>query len=256
MSGAGHAGLEARDPVGEQLRVKVDVATVWTSPDAPRDIDGPAVADVPDVTGWVAGLDAQGRLGLHGRTLTQLSAGEPVEVVEKQGDWVRVAARWQPMPEDDRGYLGWVRRPHLRTPDATDPDAPLATLPRDRAAIASLGAKFIGLRYLWGGTSPAGLDCSGLVHLCYRQAGVVVPRDAYAQAAIATPVPVGDELPGDLYFFARDDGRVFHVGFVTGKGRMLHAPEDASTGGTGTIEDAPLAAERIATLVAAGRFLD
>jgi gamma-D-glutamyl-L-lysine dipeptidyl-peptidase len=250
------AELDGRDPIGEQLRVKVDVATVWTSPEAPRDIDGPAVADVPDVAGWVAGLDPQGRLGLHGRTLTQLLADEPVEVVEEQGDWVRVAAPWQPMPEDDRGYLGWVRRAHLRPPRATDPDTPPANLLPDRAAIASLGVRFIGLRYLWGGTSPAGLDCSGLVHLCYREAGVVIPRDAYAQAAAATPVPVGDEQPGDLYFFARDDGRVFHVGFVTGRHRMLHAPEDASTGGTGAIEDAPLAADRIATLVAAGRFLD
>jgi hypothetical protein len=48
---------------------------------------------------------------------------------------------------------------------------------------------------------------------------------------------------------------VFHVGFVTGTRQMLHAPEDAATGGTGVIEDAPLAPHRSDTLVAAGRFL-
>jgi hypothetical protein len=244
------------DQIGDQLRVAVDVATVWTSPDAPRTIDAPAVADVPDVAGWAAALDAQARLGLHGRTLTQLLAGEPVEVVEEQGEWVRVAASWQPMPEDHRGYLGWVRRPHLRAPSGDDPETPPATCPRERTAIAALGEQFIGLRYLWGGTSSVGLDCSGLVHLCYRRAGVVVPRDAYAQAAVASPVALGDERPGDLYFFAHEDGRIYHVGFVTGRHRMLHAPEDASTGGTGTIEDAALAAHRVATLVAAGRFLE
>ena len=235
-------------------RVAVDVATVWTSPEAPRPVDVLAVADEPDVTGWVAAMDANARLGLHGRTLTQMSAGEPVEVVEDDGEWVRVAARWQPMPEDQRGYLGWVRRAHLRASTAADLEAPAPNVPRNRVSIATYGSRFIGLRYLWGGASPAGLDCSGLVHVCYRSAGIVVPRDAYAQAAAATPIPLGEEQPGDLYFFAREDGRIFHVGFVTGPRQMLHAPEDASTGGNGTIEDAPLAEHRVATLVAAGRF--
>ena len=64
-------------------------------------------------------------------------------------------------------------------------------------------------------------------------------------------MPLGTEEPGDLYFFARDDGRVYHVGFVTGRGRMLHAPE---TGGAGRIVDEDLDDERRKHLVAAGRF--
>lgn len=109
---------------------------------------------------------------------------------------------------------------------------------------------FLGLQYLWGGLSPYGMDCSGLVHFAHRQAGVVVPRDARAQAEACEPVTLGSEEPGDLYFFAREDGRVFHVGFVTGERTMLHAPEAG-----GLIEDAPLAPERATTLAAAGRFL-
>jgi cell wall-associated NlpC family hydrolase len=108
----------------------------------------------------------------------------------------------------------------------------------------------LGLRYLWGGTTPYGLDCSGLVHHSYRRAGVVVPRDAHDQWEAASPVPLGQEQPGDLYFFARADDHVFHVGFVTGARTMLHAPETGQL-----IEDAPLAEGRLATLVAAGRFL-
>ncbi len=244
------------EPGGTALRVAVAVATVWTSPEAPRDVDAAAIADQPDVEGWVRGLDVEGRLGLHGRTLTQLLAGEPVQLIEERGDWVRVAAPWQPMPEDERGYLGWVRRRHLRPEQDTDPASPAGAVARSREAITAYAARLRGLGYLWGGLSPAGLDCSGLVHYCYRAAGVVVPRDAYAQAAAARPVALGDEEPGDLYFFARDGGRVYHVGFVTDHQQMLHAPEDASTGGTGTIEDAALAPHRVATLVSAGRFLD
>ncbi len=125
-------------------------------------------------------------------------------------------------------------------------------MPADRVAVLAEASTHLGLQYLWGGMSPWGLDCSGLVHHSYRRAGVVVPRDAYAQQAAATPVPLGEEQPGDLYFFAREDGRVFHVGFVTGRFRMLHAPE---TRGGGLIEDVELPEERRARLSSAGRFL-
>ena len=117
-------------------------------------------------------------------------------------------------------------------------------MPADRIAVAAYAERFRDLVYLWGGTSPAGFDCSGLVHYSYRQAGVVVPRDSPDQALAVTPCRSVSEEPGDLYFFAREDGRVFHVGFVTAHGRMLHAPERS---GTGQIVDEPLDDERRAT---------
>ncbi|MGA9747025.1 MAG: hypothetical protein WBQ50_06180, partial [Nocardioides sp.] len=63
--------------------VSVSVATMWTSPRAPRaGLDDAVVADLPDVAAWLSLLDAEGtaerRLGLHGRTLTQLLQGDPV----------------------------------------------------------------------------------------------------------------------------------------------------------------------------------
>lgn len=132
--------------------VTVEVCTAWTAPDAPRDIDAPATADVPDPRAWLAGLDSfgsAGRLGLHGRTLTQLVAGEPVEVVEEAGDWVRVAAPWQPSAGGSRGYLAWVRRQHL-TPRAEPAAAPTGSIESDRAAICWAARRHLGLRYLWG----------------------------------------------------------------------------------------------------------
>ncbi|MEP6667310.1 MAG: C40 family peptidase [Nocardioidaceae bacterium] len=233
-----------------EASVGVDVATMWTSPDAPRDLDTPALADVPDMDAWTSALDVQSRLDLHGRTLTQLLRGEPVTVMESGlAGWVKVAASWQPSPEHPDGYPGWVRQAHVA--EAEPPtSSPVATIEPDRPAVMSKAREFIGVRYLWGGTSPWGLDCSGLVHYAYRQGGVIVPRDAYAQHAVADAVQLGEEQPGDLYFFARADGRVFHVGFVTGRLTMLHAPE-----GGGLIEDAPLAPERQGTLLTAGRFL-
>ena len=236
--------------MNEVLRVGVPVATIWAAPDAPRDLDAAAVADRPDDASWLAGLTAADRLGLHGRTLTQLLEGEPVLVMDRRPGWCEVVAPWQPVPGQD-GYQGWVREPHLRPATDDDPDHPPASVPADRASVAAYAARFQGLTYLWGGTSPAGFDCSGLVHYSYRQAGIVVPRDSPDQALAVTPVPLGTEEPGDLYFFARDDGRIYHVGFVSARGRMLHAPE---RDGSGRIVDEDLDDERRAHLVAAGRF--
>jgi gamma-D-glutamyl-L-lysine dipeptidyl-peptidase len=234
--------------------VGVDVATVWTSPSAARPIDEPAVRDVPDPQAWVASLDAEARLGLHGRTLTQLLLGEPVDVHEETPDgWLSVSAPWQPAPEHEDGYRGWVRAAHVSESAVGVPAAPPGEIRAGRLEVLAEARRFLGLQYLWGGMSPWGLDCSGLVHFANRRAGVVVPRDAYAQHAVTVAVPIDEAQPGDLYFFARQDGRVFHVGFVTGPQRMLHAPE---TRGGGLIEEVLLPPERLATLVAAGRLLD
>lgn len=234
-------------------RVGVEVSTGWTSPSAPREVDAPAVADSPDMPQWLAALDElgpEGRLDLNGRTVTQLVADEPVEVLEESGAWAHVVAPWQLSPLHPRGYPAWVPRAHL-APLASDPTPPPGVGVRpDRLDIAHRARRHLGLRYLWGGTTPYGLDCSGLLHLTYREAGVVVPRDADAQQAAALDVPLGDERPGDLYFFARPDGHVFHVGFVTGRGTMLHA-----SGSELRVVETMLSPERDATLSSAGRFL-
>ncbi|GAA5016096.1 hypothetical protein GCM10023258_01350 [Terrabacter aeriphilus] len=273
-------------------RVRVPVTTVWTSPTSPRAVDAPAVAEQPDAVAWLAALDAHdaqdprgrddesgdGRLGLHGRVETQLVAGEPVVVTETDptGAWSHVVAPWQASPKDGRGYPGWVPTAHL-TPvedvddaeDAVGSDAAVVTdpLPADPTTDATTDSttdstgeagghpavaearRHIGLPYLWSGVTPLGFDCSGLVLHAWRRFGIVVARDAYAQAEVAEPVALDAVEPGDLYFFARPGRRIHHVGIVVRPGRMVHASE---TGGVLVEEDLP--AERLATLVAAGRL--
>ena len=100
-----------------------------------------------------------------------------------------------------------------------------------------------------GGLSPDGIDCSGLVHLVHRALGRVVPRDARDQAAAMTAVGLDDVRRGDLYFFARPDRSVHHVGFVVEPGLMLHASDR-----DGGVVEGPLDAGRSETLVSAGRI--
>ncbi|HET7326068.1 MAG TPA: NlpC/P60 family protein [Nocardioidaceae bacterium] len=234
------------------LHVHVPVATLWTAPDAARERDAAAVADDPDVRAWADSLDTDARRGLHGRTLSQLLHGEPVDVIGKHDDWVEVVARWQPSSRHERGYPGWVRRAHLGVDPVPDlpaprygPDAP----PYPGQQLLETARPFLGMEYLWGGTCVWAVDCSGLVHWVLRQHGVMVPRDAHDQQRAATPVALGQERAGDLYFFARPDREVHHVGFVVEPGVMLHAAETGIS-----VAEEPLSDDRRATLVAAGRF--
>jgi cell wall-associated NlpC family hydrolase len=101
------------------------------------------------------------------------------------------------------------------------------TAPNNAVAIAIAYAEAqIGKPYLWGGTGPDAFDCSGLVMMAYRQAGVIIPRTSQQQWAWGPQIQPGHEQPGDLVFFAGADGTQTnpgHVGMVIGNGKMVEA---------------------------------
>lgn len=88
----------------------------------------------------------------------------------------------------------------------------------ERAARIAL--REVGVPYRWGGTSPSGFDCSGLVYWTYRRLGVSLPHSSYALAGRGRPVRSSSLRPGDLLFF----WGYGHVGLYIGHGRMVHAP--------------------------------
>ena len=102
----------------------------------------------------------------------------------------------------------------------------------------------LGKPYLWGGTGPDAFDCSGLVMMAYRAAGVDLPRTSQQQWLWGPRVAPGHEEPGDLVFFAGSDGTTTspgHVGMVIGNGLMIEAYATgfpiriASYGGRGAV---------------------
>jgi gamma-D-glutamyl-L-lysine dipeptidyl-peptidase len=90
-----------------------------------------------------------------------------------------------------------------------------------RRSLVRIAKTFIGLPYLWSGTSGFGLDCSGLTWLTYRAHGITIPRDASPQSTGGRAVD--HPRRADLMFYA-SDGLVHHVSMYVGDGRMIHAP--------------------------------
>ena len=135
-------------------------------------------------------------------------AGEPGE------DWLRVR-----LPD---GRHGHVHRGDARL----DPDrAERASEPFEPAAVVGTALRFLGIPYLWGGTTAYGLDCSGLSQLSYRAHGYLLPRDADQQFADPHLTAVDrDRLRlGDLVFFAPDPDSITHVGIVTAATEFISA---------------------------------
>jgi peptidoglycan DL-endopeptidase CwlO len=77
-----------------------------------------------------------------------------------------------------------------------------------------------GVPYAWGGSTPGGFDCSGLVLFAYRGAGITLPHSSYAQWDAGRRIHRRDLRPGDLVFFG-----LGHVGLYVGRGRFVHSPE-------------------------------
>lgn len=92
------------------------------------------------------------------------------------------------------------------------------------SAIISYAQSFIGVPYVWGGSTPSGFDCSGLVQYVYAHYGVNLPRVTTAQENAGTVIPVSAAQPGDLYFWGAK-GSSYHVAIATGGGSFIHAPE-------------------------------
>jgi cell wall-associated NlpC family hydrolase len=274
--------------------VDVAVATVWTSPAAPRSVDLPALRDPVDMRAWSRALTTPLRVGLVGRIQTQALMGERVVVLRRSGAWDQIVVPDQPTPLDQRGYPGWVPAIQVRTAGrfGSELAGPIAVVVRpaawlrlgsrsveisygtrlpiagrsggevivdtpqgvrarlragdvatytsaaaipapSRATIVRAARSFLDVRYLWGGTSVFGLDCSGLIELIFRAHGMYLPRDADPQARSGTAVAWSRLSPGDLVFYGNPT--VHHVALYLGHGMMIESPNSA-----GSVQVSPL----------------
>lgn len=156
------------------------------------------VAVVVRRSAWLRGLSRS----------IELSYGTRLPVVGRSGRDLLIAT--------PRGETGRLARDAVSTKEPPPPS------PTDITATAR---KFLGARYLWGGTAAFGLDCSGLIHLVFRTHGIALPRDADAQSELGMPVEWSELSAGDLLFYGRR--HVSHVALFVGRGRMLESPDSS-----------------------------
>lgn len=90
--------------------------------------------------------------------------------------------------------------------------------------VVSYAESFIGVPYVYGGTTPSGFDCSGFVQYVYNHFGKSLPRTTTQQENCGTQIPVSQAQPGDLYFWG-NKGSAYHVAICVGNGKYIAAPE-------------------------------
>jgi tape measure domain-containing protein len=119
------------------------------------------------------------------------------------------------------GVIDMIRKKEDETPGGTG----------DGRAAFEVAKRFLGVPYVWGGTSPSGFDCSGLTQYAWKHAGVNIPRVSQDQQKFGQLISKGSEGTGDLAFFggSMQGGGAGHVGMVSDrKGQMIHAPQTGS----------------------------
>ncbi len=150
-----------------------------------------------------------------GCTLRRLETIEPKAGAGKQ-KWLKVE-----LPD---GRQGFVEAELLSERDKVFPTSAGST-----QGVVATAEKFLGVPYLWGGSSPNGFDCSGFTQMVFRLNGVALLRDASQQARQGVAIEAGREFenlqPGDLLFFGEQQGKITHVAISLGGPRFIHASD-------------------------------
>lgn len=163
---------------------------------------------------------------------TQISKEERYHVLDQLDGWVQIELDAGDEGEKvDKAYIS-TRDNNVEVRYAL-PEAikfsPLEEKSNKQASIRSkvvnYGLKFVGGRYVWGGTNPnTGADCSGFVQYVMRNAaGVSLPRTSREQAKVGRAVSSSEMQPGDLIFYTNSSGVVNHVAMYIGNGQIVHA---------------------------------
>jgi hypothetical protein len=196
-------GAELIETSGDWRRVRTyaDAYEGWVHCGYLAEVDRPeAEAWQRDAIGWSIGATV--RIGDH-RLRLPLRARLALD-----HDSVR-------LPDGRRGHLTDGSVPAARS---------LAAEARAKAPERWALEHFAGASYMWGGVTPWGVDCSGLVQTTFAARGLSLPRDSSQQIDCGEPVPLDEPRPGDLVFFRGDAGRsITHVAFVGEADTLVHS---------------------------------
>lgn len=136
--------------------------------------------------------------------------------------------RWQEesFPMAEMWVKPWNNKAYTYTYATT---RTLLSFDEARGEVLQYAKKFLGNPYVWGGTSLTnGCDCSGFAQQIFANFGYTLPRTSRQQAKAGTRIPVQEAKPGDLLFYQRESGFIYHVMIYLGDGKVIHAGSEAT----------------------------
>lgn len=165
--------------------------------------------------------------------VTKVKRNEKVYIIGINNGWYKV------ITADSVGYIrsDYVLLTEIPYENEDSPNEPLffvggkstgvavspAALRLSADRIIETAKKYMGVPYVWGGMTPSGFDCSGLVQYVFAENGMSIPRTTSLQYKVGTYVARSNLKPGDLVFFDTSGNGVSHVGIYMGNGQFIHS---------------------------------
>ena len=244
--GAGSRGaLTSRGGYGQLARTAIGGGVQILNPgqDAPAPQRG-IVGDVSDVVSQPvvtgAGLARVADVALSGATIRRIPEPSAAMLFKcPQGSQLAVLSSkgmWSAVLMSDHS-TGWVPTKYLRMTDQTI-DVSQSLRPTDgpggdaiynvgqystRSKTVAQALRWLGTRYVYGGTTRRGIDCSAMIQNSFASCGIKLPRTAATQAKVGTPVSPENLQPGDRLYFSASGSRIDHTGLYMGDGLFVHA---------------------------------
>lgn len=154
----------------------------------------------------------------------QVNKGDKVEILGSEPEWFKI--------KTSNGVNGWVYSTYVSTGStlASRGETTDSNISDKRAAVVEYAKKYLGVRYVYGGSSPSGFDCSGFTCYVFKHFGISLNRSANDQAANGTKISKSELQPGDLVLFDTNGGKnkINHAGIYIGNGSFIHASSGSS----------------------------
>lgn len=155
--------------------------------------------------------------------ITTLNMGDRIQFLESKGEWTRI--------KTSSNVEGYVYSKYISTSPVkasrSDSGSQTSSQPynADKATqVLEYAKQFVGVKYVYGGESPKGFDCSGFTQYVFAHFNIRLPRSAWEYANVGTKVSRSDMKPGDIILFDRyDDWTLGHVGIYMGNDKFIHA---------------------------------
>lgn len=219
-----HAGCEILEEKEDWVKIKSGKVKGWVSKEYLLTGEE-ALAKVNDAINHIAKISAdnlrvRAKASTDSKVITRVSKGEKLEIRKVENDWIKV---------DINGDTGYISAEYATEQYCLDEAMTLTELSAGkgvsdvRVALVQEALKYVGGRYVWGGTNlSTGVDCSGFTMCIFAKFGYSLPHYSGAQAGYGTSISASEAKPGDLFFYG--SGRsIGHVAIYIGNGQIVHA---------------------------------